>query len=101
MPNGFEHITRPQAGAEVWRMELADRLPRMAGGWHHRALNRRVRNAEVLVRVYPEDLRDLERIGKAWGCTPGAAAWLILRERLAEWRRVAPERRSWCRRPTS
>ncbi len=41
--------------------------------------------------MLPEDRQDLERVGRAWGCTAPEAAWMMLRAQLARWRSMAPE----------
>jgi len=47
----------------------------------------------VAVRVYltPAEAADLAHVAEGWRCRTGQAAGLILSDRIARWRRHAPE----------
>jgi hypothetical protein len=48
------------------------------------------RTDRVVVRLTEAEAADLDRVALAWSVTRSAAASLILRDRLARWRRRAP-----------
>ena len=50
-----------------------------------------VRSVPVKAMFRPPEADDLETIAEGWGVPVATAAWAIIAEQLARWRRQAPE----------